>query len=241
MKTVHEVSEIAGVSVRTLRYYDEVGLLKPAAVSEAGYRLYDDAALERLQHILMYRELQFPIKDVKSILNSPDFDRNRALEQQIELLTLKKEHLETLILFARGIQGIGVRNLDFTAFDARKLDEYVRQAKEAWGHTNAWQEYEQKTKKLSNVQKDVLGAEMMSIFKAFGELRGKDPACAEAQAQVEALKAFITEHFYTCTSEILSQLGRMYAGGGSMTEAIDRAGGEGTAAFISQAISQARG
>lgn len=133
MKTVHEVSEIAGVSVRTLRYYDEVGLLKPAAVSEAGYRLYDDAALERLQHILMYRELQFPIKDVKSILNSPDFDRNRALEQQIELLTLKKEHLETLILFARGIQGIGVRNLDFTAFDARKLDEYVRQAKEAMG------------------------------------------------------------------------------------------------------------
>ena len=240
MKTVREVSKLTGVSVRTLRYYDAIGLLRPAAVSQAGYRLYDDAALERLQHILMYRELQFPLKDVKSILNSPDFDRNRALEQQIELLTLKKEHLETLILFARGIQGIGVRNLDFTAFDARKLDEYVRQAKEAYGHTSAWQEYEQKAEELSDVQKNVLNAEMMSIFKAFGELMGKDPSCAEVQAQVEALKAFITSHFYTCTSKILSGLGRIYAGGGSVTESIDRAGGEGTAVFVSQAIA-ARG
>lgn len=240
MKTVREVSALTGVSVRALRYYDAVGLLRPAAMSDAGYRLYDDAALERLQHILMYRELQFSLKEIKDILNSPDFDRNRALEQQIELLTLKKERLETLILFARGIQMIGVRNLDFTVFDARKMDEYAKRAKAAWGRTEAWQECAQKTEGLSEVQKNVLGAEMMGIFKAFGELRGKDPACAEAQAQVEALKAFITEHFYTCTNEILSQLGRMYAGGGSMTENIDQAGGEGTAAFAAQAIA-ARG
>ena len=78
MKTVHEVSKLTGVSVRTLHHYDEIGLLKPTEVTEAGYRLYGDTALERLQHILLFRELQFPLKDIKDILDSPDFDRNRA-------------------------------------------------------------------------------------------------------------------------------------------------------------------
>ena len=97
MKTVNEVSRLTGVSVRTLHHYDEIGLLKPSSITEAGYRLYDDTALERLQHILLFRELQFPLKDIKKILDSPDFDRNKALEQQIQLLTMKKEHLENLI------------------------------------------------------------------------------------------------------------------------------------------------
>ena len=93
MKTVNEVSKLTGISVRTLHHYDEIGLLKPTSITDAGYRLYDDIALERLQHILLFRELQFPLKDIKKILDSSDFDRNKALEQQIELLTMKKEHL----------------------------------------------------------------------------------------------------------------------------------------------------
>ncbi|MBP3409540.1 MAG: MerR family transcriptional regulator, partial [Clostridia bacterium] len=114
MKTVNEVSRLTGVSVRTLRYYDQIGLLKPSGLTDAGYRLYDDDALERLQLILMYRELQFPLKEIHRILESPDCDRTRILAQQVELLTLKKEHLENLITFARGIQMLGVRNLDFS-------------------------------------------------------------------------------------------------------------------------------
>ena len=90
MMTVHEVSKLAGVSIRTLQYYDKIGLLHPTGYTDAGYRLYDDADLERLQHILLFRELEFPLKDIRDILNSPDFDRSRALEQQIELLKLKK-------------------------------------------------------------------------------------------------------------------------------------------------------
>lgn len=86
MKTVNQVSKLTGVSIRTLHYYDEIGLLHPSAVTEAGYRLYDDTALERLQHIMLFRELEFPLKDIKDILNSSHFDRNKALEQQIELL-----------------------------------------------------------------------------------------------------------------------------------------------------------
>ena len=87
MMTVNEVSKLTGVSVRTLHYYDEIGLLSPSEVTESGYRLYDEEAMERLQLILLFRELEFPLKDISGIINSSDFDRNRALEQQIELLT----------------------------------------------------------------------------------------------------------------------------------------------------------
>ena len=90
MKTVHEVSRISGVSVRTLHHYDAIGLLKPTAVTEAGYRLYDDAALARLQNILLYRELEFPLKEIKAILDHPEFDEKTALRQQIKLLELRE-------------------------------------------------------------------------------------------------------------------------------------------------------
>lgn len=80
MMTVNEVSKLAGVSIRTLQYYDKIGLLHPTGYTDAGYRLYDDADLERLQHILLFRELEFPLKDIKMIVNSPDFDRSKAFD-----------------------------------------------------------------------------------------------------------------------------------------------------------------
>ena len=81
MKTVNEVSKLTGVSIRTLQYYDKIGLLKPAEYTESGYRLYDDAALERLQQILLFRELEFPLKDIKDIVTRSDFDKRLALEE----------------------------------------------------------------------------------------------------------------------------------------------------------------
>ena len=96
MMTVNEVSKLTGVTIRALQYYDTIGLLPPTVYTEAGYRLYDDTALERLQQILLFRELEFPLKEIKKIIDAPDFDRNKALEQQIELLVMKKEHLENL-------------------------------------------------------------------------------------------------------------------------------------------------
>ena len=117
MMTVNEVSKLTGVSIRTLQYYDKIGLLHPAKYTEAGYRLYDDAALETLQQILLFRELEFPLKDIKEIISSPDFDRSKALEQQIELLKLKKEHIENLIDLAKGIKLLGVKKMNFDAFD----------------------------------------------------------------------------------------------------------------------------
>ena len=97
MRTVNEVSKLTGVSVRTLQYYDKIGLLLPAERTEAGYRLYDDASLERLQQILLFRELEFSLDEIRAILDARDFDREKALDQQIELLTLKMQRLEGII------------------------------------------------------------------------------------------------------------------------------------------------
>ena len=236
MMTVHEVSQLTGVSIRTLHHYDRIGLLHPAKVTVAGYRLYDDETLERLQCILLFKELQFPLKEIRAILDSSDFDRNRALDQQITMLEMKKEHLENLINFARGIKMIGVKNLSFDVFDMKKMDEYARQAKESWGKTPEYREFEEKTKDRTAEENSRISIEFMEIFKEFGGMRGMDPAEKTVQEQVKKLQDYITEHFYTCSEKILLSLGQMYAGGGSMTENIDRAGGEGTAAFAHRAI-----
>lgn len=236
MKTVKEVSLLTGISVRALHHYDAIGLLKPAKVTEAGYRLYDTASLERLQQILLFRELEFPLKEIKAILESPDFDRNKALEQQISLLELKKEHLENLLAFARGIKLVGVNYMDFTAFDTGKLDEYAAQAKAAWGKTAQYREFEEKEKGRTEEESRKLGEELMELFVKFGELRKLPADSAEAQAQVKQLQGFITEHFYTCSNDMLCKLGELYAAGGEFTENIDRAGGKGTARFVREAI-----
>lgn len=238
MRTVNEVSKLTGISVRTLHYYDQIGLLKPTEVTQTGYRLYDDGALEKLQQIMLYRELEFPLKDIKVIMGSSDFDRNRALQQQIEMLTLKKEHLENLITFARGIEALGVKYMDFTAFDTKKLDAYAEEAKKNWGTTDAYKEYEEKTKGMSKTRQNQMGANLMALFVEFGDMvrSGAKPADETAQAQVKKLQEYITDNFYTCTNEILAGLGKMYAGGGSFTENIDNACGIGTAVFVNEAI-----
>ena len=237
MMTVHEVSRLTGVSIRTLQYYDRIGLLPPAEYTEAGYRLYDDTALETLQQILLFRELEFPLKEIRQIIQSPAFDRRKALEQQVELLELKKERLDRLIALARGIQTTGVKqNMDFSAFDTKKLDEYAARAKEAWGDTPAYKEFEQKAKGRTDTENAALNRQMMAIFADFGAIRDTDPAGEAAQALVRRLQDFITAHYYNCTEPILSGLGQMYAAGGEMTENIDRAGGIGTAEFSAKAI-----
>lgn len=236
MKNISEVSRLTGVSKRTLQYYDQIGLLKPARCTEAGYRFYDDHSLERLQQILLYRELEFPLREIKRILESADFDRNRALEQQIELLARKKEHLENLIQFARGLYGIGVKNMDFSAFDTRRIDEYTQQARESWGNTKEYREFEQKQKGRTPQEDEALEAEIMQLFAAFGNLRSGNCEDAPAQAMVQELQKYISEHFYQCSNQVLAGLGKMYAGGGSMTENIDAVGGSGTADFIARAI-----
>lgn len=233
---VNEVSKLTGVSIRTLQYYDAIELLKPSKYTESGYRLYDDTALERLQQILLFRELEFSLKEIKEIIDSPDFDREKALEQQIELLLLKKEHIENLIDFARRIKTIGVNKMDFTAFDTNKMDDYSKRAKEQWGQTSEYREYEEKSKGMTDTQKKDVINSFMLIFAEFGKMKEQDAASDLVQSQVKKLQDFISEHYYTCTKEILFGLGKMYVSGGEFTENIDNYGGEGTAKFTAKAI-----
>ena len=235
MMTVHQVSQLTGVTVRALQYYDRIGLLPPASCTEAGYRLYDDAALERLQQIMFFRELEFPLREIRAILDSPDYDRRKALSQQAELLELKKERLERLIDLARGIEAGGIK-MDFKAFGTKEIDEYAAQAKKTWGHTDAYREYERKAVGRSKAEEQAYGAGLMELFTEFGAMKNCAPESAEVQGQVKKLQNYITAHYYRCTDEILSGLGQMYTADEAFRENIDNAGGTGTAEFVSRAI-----
>jgi len=229
MKTVMEVSRLTGVSVRTLHHYDAIGLLKPTKVTDAGYRLYDNHALQRLQAILLFRELQFPLKEIKTILDNPDFDPQEALEQQIHLLELQKNRLERLISLAHEVQMKGSKFMDFQAFDKTEQEQYAEEVKARWGKTEAYQEYQQR-----GSQSD--GNALMALFADLGQVKHLPPESAEAQAAVKAIQDHITANYYTCTKEIFAGLGQMYVQDDRFRRNIDATGGEGTAAFAAKAI-----
>ena len=172
MMIVNEVSRLTGVSIRTLQYYDKIGLLPPADYTEVGYRLYDDETLQKLQIILLFRELEFPLKDIRRIIESPVFDREKALEQQIHILELKKEHIENLIDLARGVKKSGVKDMtDFTAFDTAKIDDYIAKAREYWGDTAAFKEFEEKNADRTSEENAGINTELMKIFAQFGGMK----------------------------------------------------------------------
>ena len=231
MRTVHEVSRISGVSVRTLHHYDAIGLLRPSAVTDAGYRLYDDAALQRLQSILLFRELQFPLAEIRRILDDPHFDRRTALAEQQKLLELQRQRLDRLIALACELTEKGENTMSFSAFDKSELEQYAAEAKQRWGDTAAWRENAQKGAAAQQA-----GDGLMALLAGFGRLVPGDPASAEAQRMVAELQRYISEHFYTCTPEILRGLGQMYTGDERFRRNIDGAAVPGTADFVSRAI-----
>ena len=224
---IKEFAAFTGVSVRTLHYYDEIGLLVPACVDRStGYRYYDGNSLLRMQEILFYRELDFSLKSIGEILSSPDYDRKKALKEQKQLLMLKKERLEGLISAIDGaMKGENV----MSAFDNSKFESYKEEAKAKWGKTEAYREYEQRGSQDA-------GDGLMAVFAELGKVRQLDPAASEVQELVKNLQDFITANYYTCTKQILQGLGQMYAADPRFKENIDRAGGAGTADFAARAI-----
>ena len=231
---IKEFAGFTGVSVRTLHYYDEIGLLTPAFVDKStGYRFYDENSLLRMQEILFYRELDFSLKSIGEILSSPNYDKTKALKEQKHLLTLKKERLARLISAIDGaVKGENVMK----AFDNCEFEMHKAEAREKWGKTDAYKEYEAKSKNRTQEQEKDLGAQVMDFFARLGSMRPCDPAAPEAQAWAKQLQDFFTENYYTCTPQILSSLAESYADGGSMTENIDKVGGAGTGAFAKEVI-----
>ena len=230
--TIREVSKLAGVSVRTLHHYDAIRLLPPTKLTEAGYRLYDDTALARLQSILLFRELEFPLKDIKRILDDPNFNQTTALTDQIKLLELRQARLGRLITLARETLETGVIPMKFDAFSKTEQEKYTAEVKEKWGNTIAYQEFQQHEKGGSTDNP----ADLMRHFAKMGKLKHLAPTSPEVQTAIRDLQQFITDHFYTCTLEILAGLGEMYVADDRFRKNIDKAGGEGTADFVAQAI-----
>lgn len=236
MLTVKDVSKLTGVSIRTLQYYDNIGLLNPAQHTEAGYRLYDHMSLERLQQIMLFRELKFSLKEIQAILDNPNFDKDLALEQQITMLTLKRDHLNDLITFAQELKELGVNYMSFNVFDTKKIDEYAQEAKEKWSGTKAYSEFEEKSKSRTKEMEDAIGQGLMQVFAQMGQVKHLSPESDEVQTLVKKLQDYITDHYYQCTKEILSSLGQMYCGSPDFAANIDAAGGDGTAQLASDAI-----
>ena len=235
---ISDVAKLTGVTVRALHYYDEIGLLKPGEVTEAGYRVYNDTDLEVLQQILFFRELDFSLEDIRKIMQNPAYEKESALRKQKELLLQKRSRLDSLIsLVDKTLKG--EQDMSFQQFDMTKIEEarkqYAAEAKQRWGDTAAYAEYEKKSDRYSDAQQKMLAGEGAKILSEFGRNRSLAPDSVEAQALVEKWQTYITSNFYTCTKEILSCLGQMYVGDERFTQHIDQYGA-GTAAFMVAAI-----
>ena len=236
---INEFAKLTGVSVRTLHYYDEIGLLKPAFVDEQnGYRFYDENSLERMQEILFYRELDFELKSILEILSSPDYDKKKALAEQRKLLIYKKERLERII---NALDGAKKGKITMAAFDnsdyetARK--QYETEAKQRWGETDAYKEHAEKTANYTADKWQEVNEGLMSVLAKFAECKqnGNTADSKEAQELVKELKNYINDNYYTCTNEILASLGQMYIADERFKNNIDKHA-VGTAEFISEAI-----
>jgi len=206
--------------------------------AQNGYRFYDENSLLRMQEILFYRELDFPLKSILEILSSLNYDKQKALAEQRKLLELKKERLERII---DALDGATKGKFTMTAFDnsdyetARK--QYEVEAKQRWGETDAYKEHEQKTANYSKDKWQDVNDGLMVIFTKFAECmnNGNTADSDEAQALVKELQDYITENYYTCTKEILAGLGQMYVADERFKTNIDK-NGNGTAEFVSKAI-----
>ena len=235
---IGEVAKLSGVTVRTLHYYDEIELLKPSETTEAGYRMYSSEDLERLQQILFFRELDFPLNEIKEIMLNPNYDKNEALNKHKEFLIEKRKRIDGLVtLIDKTIKGDN--NMSFKEFDNSKIEEnkrkYAEEVKKRWGNTDAYKEYEKKTGSYDKNSWNTINEEMAEILKEFADNIDKDVNSDIVQSLVEKWRGYITLNFYNCTKEILSCLGLMYTGDERFKENIDKYG-EGTAEFMAMAI-----
>lgn len=245
--TINQIAGLAGITIKTLRHYDKLGLLVPTGRSEAGYRLYSEENVEKLQQILFFRELDFPLARIKEIMGDPAFDRKHALEMQIEFLDERAKRYKKL-------SGLAKRTLNdlegekkmkkeelFEGFDYDKMMEdqkkYEPEVKERWGETDAYKVSKQRTDKYTKEDWERIQAESLgTLQELIACFREKEPVDGERMMAVcEAFRNHITKNFYPCTLEIFSGLGNMYVADERFTEFYDKHE-TGLAAYYNEAI-----
>ena len=237
--TIKQIADLAGVTTRTLRYYDEIGLLGPSHTGDNGYRYYDHASLLNLQQILFFRELDVPLKEIQAMMRRPDFDLVQSLEEHRRLIEARAERLETLIetidQTIATIQGEWIMNDKdyFEGFDEAKYNE---EAEERWGDTPSYQESQKRWGSYSQDQKDAIKEEGAEITK---RMVGTDPNLAPddpvVQTAVGEYFEYINKYFYPCDAEFLRNLSEMWVQDPRFAQNYDRIR-EGGAEFVRQAV-----
>jgi len=239
MYTVKELADLAGVTTRTLRYYDQKGLLTPAELGSNGYRYYDHGNLLRLQQILFYRELDVPLKEILFILNRPDFQLLPALQNHQEAIQEKvkryQELLETIQKTISSLNGDGnmAENVIFEGFDESL---YEKEAKERWSHTSQYKESQRKWSSYSKNQKEEIKKEggriTVRMVSENSDVRPDDP---EVQTAVGDYYSYLNQYFYTCEVEFFRNLADMWVQDTRFSVNYERVR-EGGAAFVREAV-----
>jgi DNA-binding transcriptional MerR regulator len=237
--TIKEIADLAGVTTRTLRYYDEIGLLSPAEVGGNGYRYYDQDSLLRLQQILFFRELDVPLNEIQLIMSRPDFNLLRALERHRSALMNRSRRLNRLIdtvdQTIAEIQGETSMN-DKDYFEGFDETQYEEEARQRWGNTPQYAESQRKWGSYSKEQKDAIKVEGGEITRRMVSLdpsaRPEDP---EVQAAIGEYHAYINRYFYTCDEEFMRNLSDMWVEDPRFAINYDRIR-EGGAEFVRQAV-----
>ncbi|MFX3636781.1 MAG: MerR family transcriptional regulator [Candidatus Pristimantibacillus sp.] len=242
---VNEAAKLAGVSVRTLHYYDKIGLLKPNAVGENGYRLYSEDDFIRLQQILFFKELDFSLEEIKNILDNPHFDRKSALITHRQLLVEKQQRLKKIIgsvdKTIQSIEGGTMMSKQemFEPFDRQKIKEhqkrYEQEVKEKYGDSDAYKQSNRKTAGYKEKDWQQIQGEMIDIYRRIAAVMSKGAGDEEVQQAVGEWRQHITSHYYDCTPEIFRGLGDMYVSDPRFTSFIDKEQ-EGLVAFLREAM-----
>lgn len=237
--SISEMAKISGVSIRTLHYYDAIGLLKPSMViPETGYRYYDDAAVMRLQQILFYRELDFPLKKIVKIMQASEYNKEEALLKQRELLKLKRKRLDKLIkLLTANLEGDTM--MSFKEFGTTEIDyakaKYAQEVENRWGTTDAYKQSQKKTSSYSKEEWKGVKEQMDVLLDKFSQCLDLAPEDTKVQELVSQWQQYITNTYYDCTKEILSGLGQMYMADERFKKNMDKFA-EGTTKLMSEAI-----
>ncbi len=240
MKTVGEVAGLAGVTVRTLHHYDELGLLSPSGRSEAGYRLYSHPDLGRLREILIWRALGFPLTEIGALLDDPGHDRLGALERQRELIERELDRLgalATAVDAAIAAHLNGTRLEEEAMFEGFDPSEYEDEARERWGHTEAYQESRRRAQEYGEAEWDEIRAESETITRELVALMraGRPADGPEARALAERHRSHISRWFYPCSAQMHRGLGEMYAADERFAAVYEREA-PGLAAYFRDAI-----
>lgn len=235
---IGEAAQRAGVSVRAMRHYDQLGLLAPSRVTQAGYRYYDEAAMRRLEQILYFKELGFPLEEIREIMSDSQYDETEAMRRQRALLVLQRERIDAIIArLDEAMLGEGKAKPE--VFSMKEIEtmksQYAQEVKARWGNTQAYAQSEKKTAGYGKADWQNVQDSMTALMERFAGVRDLPAEDAAVQALVGEWKAYITANFYDCTDEILKGLGQMYTADERFMANIDRCG-EGTAACMSRAI-----